>query len=70
MFGNVQSDQPFDRMIEKRIAEQAYRYWENRGRPIGSPEVDWHRALEEVTHDRRGQNLGLGDFKWIQNISD
>jgi hypothetical protein len=28
------------------IARLAYRLWEERGRPQGSPEVDWHRAVE------------------------
>jgi hypothetical protein len=31
-----------------RIAELAYRYWEERGRPDGSPEVDWHRAVASL----------------------
>jgi Protein of unknown function (DUF2934) len=26
------------------IAELAYRFWEERGRPEGSPEDDWYRA--------------------------
>jgi len=25
------------------IAKLAYRFWEERGRPLGSPEVDWFR---------------------------
>jgi hypothetical protein len=28
------------------IARLAYRFWEERGRPDGSPEVDWHRAVD------------------------
>jgi hypothetical protein len=28
-----------------RIAKLAYRYWEERGRPDGSPDVDWQRAV-------------------------
>jgi len=31
----------------------AYRFWEERGCPIGSPDVDWQRAAEEMA--RRGQ---------------
>jgi hypothetical protein len=27
----------------------AYEYWEERGRPIGSAEVDWQRAQEKVS---------------------
>jgi DUF2934 family protein len=31
------------------IAQLAYRLWEERGAPIGSPEVDWARAEEELS---------------------
>ena len=30
------------------VATLAYRLWEERGRPMGSPEVDWYRAEREV----------------------
>jgi hypothetical protein len=30
------------------VAKLAYRFWEDRGRPMGSPEVDWYRAEQEV----------------------
>jgi len=30
------------------VAKLAYRFWEDRGRPMGSPEVDWYRAETEV----------------------
>ena len=30
------------------IAELAYQLWILRAQPIGSPEVDWHRAEEEL----------------------
>jgi hypothetical protein len=26
------------------IARLAYELWERRGRPLGSPEIDWHAA--------------------------
>jgi hypothetical protein len=26
----------------------AYAYWQQRGRPLGSPEVDWFRAVEDL----------------------
>jgi hypothetical protein len=26
------------------IAKLAYELWEQRGRPLGSPEIDWHAA--------------------------
>lgn len=30
------------------IARKAYSLWESRGRPIGSPEEDWYRAVQEL----------------------
>jgi hypothetical protein len=30
------------------LCKVAYHYWEERGRPDGSPEVDWQRAEEEL----------------------
>jgi len=36
----------------EEIAQLAYRYWEARGRPIGSPEDDWFRAEQEVLMER------------------
>ena len=32
----------------EEIAVRAYHLWEERGRPIGSPEADWSRAENEV----------------------
>ena len=31
-----------------RIAARAYELWERRGRPEGSPEVDWSAAEREI----------------------
>ena len=28
----------------RAIAELAYQFWEERGRPEGSPEADWYKA--------------------------
>lgn len=30
----------------------AYTLWTERGRPIGSPEEDWFRAICQIKHDR------------------
>jgi hypothetical protein len=30
------------------VAELAYRLWEQRGRPVGSPDVDWHAAEQAL----------------------
>lgn len=54
---NVPPDRLDDTLIDREIARRAYHYWEQRGRPIGSPEVDWYRAVgdEQARH-----RLGLG----------
>ena len=31
------------------ISKLAYHLWEERGAPIGSPEVDWERAEHELS---------------------
>jgi len=36
----------------EEIALRAYRLWEARGCPIGSPEEDWLRAEEEIRGER------------------
>ena len=38
------------------VAELAYRLWEERGRPEGSPDEDWYRA--EVIVDRQDDRVG------------
>lgn len=32
----------------EEISVRAYEFWQDRGRPSGSPEVDWNRAVEEL----------------------
>jgi hypothetical protein len=34
------------------VARLAYQFWEERGAPIGSPEVDWARAERELSGKR------------------
>lgn len=36
------------------IAVLAYQLWQQRGCPIGSPEVDWFRAELELSENTRG----------------
>jgi hypothetical protein len=36
---------------QEKIALLAYTYWEQRGRPSGSPDEDWFRAEQEI-HSR------------------
>lgn len=38
---------------DDEIAERAHRYWIERGRPQGSPEVDWNRARQELIEEHR-----------------
>lgn len=63
----MQSGQPYDVMIDKLITERAYQRWEWRGRPIGSPEVDWDRAMDDFKREqeRHGlrQDLNLDSLK-------
>jgi len=40
----------FHALIEKL----AYQFWEKRGRPAGSPELDWLRAERELWHHFSG----------------
>jgi hypothetical protein len=46
--------QPYEHINDKVIAELAYRYWEERGKPFGSPETDWYRAVETFNAQRSG----------------
>jgi hypothetical protein len=38
------------------IATLAYHLWEERGAPIGSPDVDWERAVQELARQRTEHN--------------
>jgi hypothetical protein len=40
-------------------AKLAYEFWEQRGRPFGSPEVDWFSAEEALAPAQRDPNLDL-----------
>jgi hypothetical protein len=37
-----------------RIEKLAYRFWEERGRPLGSPEEDWLKAEREFQRELTG----------------
>ncbi len=40
----------------EEIARIAYELWERRGRPFGSPEIDWHAAENVLdAQDSRGE---------------
>lgn len=38
---------------DDEIAKLAHQYWIERGRPAGSPEVDWDRARQELLEQHR-----------------
>jgi hypothetical protein len=56
----MHSSQANDVMIRRQIAVRAYGCWERRGRPFGSPEVDWRAAVEDLKHDSERSGPGLG----------
>ena len=39
-----QEEQTTEAYRHDEIAKLAYESWERRGRPLGSPEIDWHAA--------------------------
>jgi hypothetical protein len=54
----------------EKIAVRAQRLWEERGRPIGSPEEDWSRAegdiqREEAAEDER--TLARNEAVWARD---
>lgn len=47
-------DDFFTGNVHDLMAKLAYQFWEQRGRPLGSPEVDWfaaRKALASVQQD-------------------
>jgi hypothetical protein len=38
---------------DDEIAQLAHKYWVERGRPQGSPELDWNRARQELIEQHR-----------------
>ena len=40
----------------------AYRLWEKRGRPLGSPEVDWFDAKSQLTNSMANDDAGMAIF--------
>ena len=37
-----------DALNHQDVAQLAYLFWEERGQPFGSPEIDWSRAEREL----------------------
>lgn len=38
---------------QEEVSARAYRCWQERGCPDGSPEIDWHRAEKELEQERQ-----------------
>jgi hypothetical protein len=36
---------------ERTIEQRAYALWEQRGRPLGSPQTDWDEATRELRNE-------------------
>ena len=41
-----------DVLSENEVQQMAYSLWESRGCPIGSPEVDWYCAKEQLSPEK------------------
>lgn len=52
-------------LSHQEIAQRAHQLWEQRGKPHGSPEQDWHRAEREL----RQQSVTHGDTPAAQQDS-
>jgi len=39
---------PNERLNQSDVPARAYELWQDRGCPIGSPDVDWFRAAEDL----------------------
>jgi len=37
-----------EKYTHEEIARLAYELWERRGRPLGSPGIDWHEAMRAL----------------------
>ncbi len=44
-------------LSDEEISSRAYECWCERGCPHGSPEVDWHRAINDLRERRRSTSL-------------
>jgi hypothetical protein len=45
--------QPFPERTPERIAQLAYELWTERGRPFGSPDLDWHVAELQLAAEQQ-----------------
>jgi hypothetical protein len=54
--GEYRDPQEKTRPSHDQIERLAYALWEQRGRPDGSPEQDWHRAEQALMQQPPGQS--------------
>lgn len=47
----------------------AYRFWEERGRPLDSSEIDWYRAEKEF-HNSQVSEPSDADFNFENNVDE
>jgi len=45
--------------LHKLTEKVAYEYWERRGRPLGSPEIDWAAAEKALASSLKHRELPL-----------
>jgi len=56
-------DKAMQTLNHHEVARLAYEFWERRGRPHGSPEVDWCQAEKQLWARSRGElHLGMGQL--------
>jgi hypothetical protein len=46
-----------DNPIHEQVASRAYQFWEERGQPWGTPEIDWFRAEGELAESALSRML-------------
>jgi hypothetical protein len=51
-------DEFFAGDVNELLQKLAYEFWEQRGRPVGSPEVDWQKAKEWLRSDGLDSSVG------------
>ena len=51
------------------VAKLAYQYWEERGRPFGSPEADWFRAERAVYSSLLASGLITQSTNDVRNMA-
>ena len=52
------------------VAKLAYQYWEERGRPFGSPEADWFRAERAVYSSLLASGLITQSANDVRNMAE